>query len=89
MDIVVSNLPAAVTEEDIREIFRPYGSVQSVNFVVGGVCFVEMSSEDEARLAIGSLNGYSIKGRQVNVNVAAPPPRDDESGDDYNTGGTY
>ncbi len=74
--IFVGNLPFATTEQGLRELFAPYGTVQSAKIVTDrdtgqsrGFGFVEMANSEAAR-AIDSLNGKSIGGRPLRVNEA-------------------
>ncbi len=74
--IFVGNLPFSTTEQDLRDMFAPYGSVQSAKIVTDrdsgqsrGFGFVEMPNFEAAR-AIESLNGKSIGGRPLRVNEA-------------------
>ncbi len=66
--IYVGNLPFSATEEEIRQLFSQYGTVQSVSPVTDrdtgrprGFGFVEMSGPDASR-AIQNLNGKDMGG---------------------------
>ncbi len=79
MNIYAGNLSYSVTDEDLREAFAAFGEVSSANVISDretgrskGFGFVEMPVDDEAKLAIESLNGKDLKGRNVNVNEARP-----------------
>ncbi len=61
--IFVGNLDFNATEESIRSLFAPYGTVESVTLVTDrdtgrsrGFAFVEMA-EGDANKAITALNG--------------------------------
>jgi len=76
--IFVGNLDFGVTEESLRSLFEPYGTVESVNLVVDrdtgrsrGFAFIEMADGD-ANKAIAGLNGTDVGGRALNVNEARP-----------------
>lgn len=76
--IYVGNLPWSATEEEIRSLFSPYGSVNSVNLVTDretgrarGFGFVEMP-DDAAVAAIQALEGASLGGRSLRINEAQP-----------------
>lgn len=76
--IFVGNLDFGATEESLRSLFEPYGTVESVNLVVDrdtgrsrGFAFVEMADGD-ANKAIAGLNGTDVGGRALNVNEARP-----------------
>ncbi|HXU06331.1 MAG TPA: RNA-binding protein, partial [Polyangia bacterium] len=75
--LYVGNLPYAVTELDLRDLFGGLGTVTDAKIVTDretgrprGFGFVEMSTEDEARKAIEELNGRDVQGRQVAVKEA-------------------
>ena len=83
--IYVGNLPWSATEEQVRELFSPYGNVLSVKLVsdretgrARGFGFVEME-DAEADSAIEALDNQSFGGRTLRVNEAKPraprPPR--------------
>ena len=84
-NIYVGNLPYDSTDEDLKEVFAPYGEVLSARVITDretgrsrGFGFVEM--EDEAgQAAIEALNGSDMGGRALRVNEARPreprPPR--------------
>jgi RNA recognition motif-containing protein len=75
--LYVGNLPYAVTELDLRDLFGGIGTVTDAKIVTDretgrprGFGFVEMSNEDEARKAIEEINGRDVQGRQVAVKEA-------------------
>jgi RNA recognition motif-containing protein len=79
MNIYVGNLPHAAADEDLRQLFEPFGQVTSVAIIKDkfsgesrGFGFVEMPSKDEAQKAISGLNGSELKGRSLNINEARP-----------------
>src|SRR4029078_10843352 len=72
--LYVGNLPYAVTELDLRDLFGGVGTVTDAKIVTDretgrprGFGFVEMSTEDEARKAIEEMNGADVQGRRVAV----------------------
>jgi len=74
--IYVGNLPFSTTENEIRELFSQYGTVESMSLVTDretgqlrGFGFVEMSRADASR-AIQNLNGKALGGRPLRVNEA-------------------
>ncbi len=73
--IYVGNLPFSATEEDVKVLFEPHGSVDSINLITDretgrfrGFAFVEM--EEGADAAIEALNDQDFGGRPLRVNVA-------------------
>ena len=84
-NIFVGNLSFGTTEDVIRSLFEPYGTVVRVNVVTDrdtgrakGFGFVEMGDDGEGEKAIAALNGHELDGRALNINEARP--RDDRGG---------
>jgi RNA recognition motif-containing protein len=78
-NIFVGNLDFGATEESIRSLFEPYGTVEGVRLMTDrdtgrsrGFAFVEMTNSDEADQAITALNGTNLDGRALNINEARP-----------------
>ncbi|HEY5679343.1 MAG TPA: RNA-binding protein [Pseudomonadales bacterium] len=76
MKLFVGNLPWSVTDQDLEEMFAPFGAVGSAKVITDrdtgrsrGFGFVEMS-DDSARNAIADLNESEISGRKLTVNEA-------------------
>ena len=76
--LYVGNLPWSATEDDVRDLFAPYGEVTSVKLVsdretgrARGFGFVEME-EPGATAAIEALDNASFGGRTLRVNEAKP-----------------
>ena len=88
MEIFVGNLSFDSTEDDIRQLFNAFGTVERVNVITDretgrsrGFGFVRMPNEDEARDAIEGLNGTELQGRTLTINQARPrQPRPDRQG---------
>ncbi len=79
MNIFVGNLAREATDSDLRDAFQAFGEVTSASVIKDkftgdsrGFGFVEMPNKSEAEKAIASLNGKSLKGRNVTVNEARP-----------------
>lgn len=79
MNIYVSNLSFAVSDEDLRSYFAEYGEVTSAKVIMDkytnrskGFGFVEMSDDAAAQKAIAELDGATVDGRSIKVNVARP-----------------
>jgi cold-inducible RNA-binding protein len=75
--IDVGNLPYTATEDQIRNLFDAYGTVERVSLIIDrdtgrikGFGFVDMSSGAQA--AIASLDQSELDGRTITVNVAKP-----------------
>lgn len=77
--IFVGNLASNMTPDELRTLFEAYGAVAHVNIVTDsatgysrGFAFVEMTSDEDARTAITSLNGTTLCGRTLKVEEARP-----------------
>ncbi len=79
MSIYVGNLPYKVSQEDLKQAFAEYGTVNRVQLPTDretgrsrGFAFVEMSSDAEEEAAIAALDGAQWMGRDLRVNKARP-----------------
>ena len=77
--IYVGNLPYTYREEDIAQLFAPYGEVYEIRLITDrdtrqskGFGFVELASDEAARRAIAELNGTPVGNRTLTVNEARP-----------------
>ena len=76
--LYVGNLPWSATEDDVRDLFAPYGEVSSKKLVsdrgtgrARGFGFVEIASE-AVQAAVEALDNFSFNGRNLKVNEARP-----------------
>ncbi len=86
MNIFVASLPFSADDQDLREIFEPYGEVTSAKVIFDrdrnrskGFGFVEMADDASAQNAIAELNESSFEGRNIVVKVAEDRPQRRES----------
>ena len=77
--IYVGNLPYSVTDATLQSNFAEFGGVSSAKVMMDretgrskGFGFVEMASAEVAQAAISGLNGMSVDGRSIVVNLALP-----------------
>ncbi len=77
--IYVGNLPYSVTDAILQSNFAEFGGVTSAKVMMDretgrskGFGFVEMVSAEVAQAAITGLNGMSVDGRSIVVNLARP-----------------
>ena len=77
MRIFIGNLSFATTEEELSQLFEPYGIVARVQIVTDrdtgrsrGFAFVEMPDATEAQAALDGLQGARLGGRTLTVNEA-------------------
>lgn len=75
--LYVGNLPWSATEQELRELFGAFGSVESVAIITDretgrsrGFGFVEIDSPDGVGKAIEQLDGRDFGGRALRVNEA-------------------
>ncbi|MFT7474547.1 MAG: RNA recognition motif-containing protein [Verrucomicrobiales bacterium] len=74
MRLLVRNMSRKTTEEDLRDLFDSFGSVQSCVIVNDadtgaskGFGFVDMPKPGDAKAAIHHLNGYELDGEVLRV----------------------
>jgi len=91
--LYVGNLSYDTDEDALRQMFEPYGTVQSTQVIMDrdtgrskGFAFVEMGSDQEAQAAIQGLSGQQVGGRSLTVNEARP--REDRGGGGGGRGGS-
>jgi RNA recognition motif-containing protein len=90
MNIYVSNLSFNIYDEDLREVFTPYGEVVSAKIINDratgksrGFGFVEMADGTAANNAIAALNGGTLDGRTIQVTEARPKESTGSSGNGF------
>jgi RNA recognition motif-containing protein len=90
--LFVGNLPFSATEQSVRALFEPHGTIESLALINDrdtgrprGFGFIEMPSTDAAK-AMQALDGKDFEGRALKVNEAQSKPRNG-SGDSYRGGG--
>eukprot|EP01018_Ginkgo_biloba_P012357 Gb_28108 [translate_table: standard] len=76
--LFVGNLPRSCDNEQITQIFKECGTVESAEVICNedtgisrGFAFVTMSTVDEAKAAIEKLQGFDLGGRDMIVNFPA------------------
>ena len=77
--LYVGNLPYSIDDAILRNNFTEFGGVTSAKVMMDrdtgrskGFGFVEMSTAEQAEAAIQSLNGMSVDGRSIVVNISRP-----------------
>jgi cold-inducible RNA-binding protein len=93
-NLYIGNLPAKVSEDDLRTNFSEVGKVVSVNVIKDkftgisrGFGFVEMETEELAQEAIRRFNGGQLLGNTITVNEARPKKEGDGGGPRRDGGG--
>jgi RNA recognition motif-containing protein len=88
MTIYIGNIPYNMKEQNLIDVFKEFGSVESAKVIIDkkarrskGYGFIEMKNPVEEKTAIEALNGKEIGGRKVKVNLANPKKeREEEKG---------
>lgn len=89
MKIYVGNLPFAIDDEKLKELFSSYGEIAEAVVIKDkfngrskGFGFVTIEDEASAKKAIAEMNEKDVEGRPLKVNEAKPfdpdaprPPR--------------
>ncbi len=85
MKLHVGNLPFAVSDEELKNLFSEYNP-EEVTLIKNkfsgrskGFGFVTISDDEVAKKAISEMNGKDVQGRELKVSEARPmeerPPR--------------
>ena len=87
MNIYVGNLSWNLKDQDLTDLFAPFGDVASAKIVQDkftqrskGFGFVEMPNDEQAQAAIAQLNGSEVDGRNLVVNESRPKEEGSEGG---------
>jgi RNA recognition motif-containing protein len=79
VSIFVGNLPFRAEQEDVVELFTPYGEVVNCALPLErdtgrkrGFAFVEMADAETETRAIDALQGAELMGRPLRINKAEP-----------------
>ncbi|XP_062533562.1 squamous cell carcinoma antigen recognized by T-cells 3-like [Armigeres subalbatus] len=79
--LFVKGLPFEATNDDVRKLFEPYGTLKDVRIVYyrsgksKGLAYVEYESEAAAKKAVVHLDQHVMNGFTITVALSAPPPR--------------
>lgn len=70
--LYVGNLPYRTTEDELREMFEPFGPIGEIRVIENkGFGFVDIP-EENMEAAIEATNGKDLGGRTLTVNEAKP-----------------
>jgi RNA recognition motif-containing protein len=96
MNLYVGNLPYSTGDQELRDLFSPFGEVRSARVMIDretgrsrGFGFVELD-DAAAQKAVVERNGFEVGGRKLVVNEARPReerPRFGGGGGGYRGGG--
>jgi len=77
MKLYLGNLPFSASDEDIREAFSAYGTIEDLFIPLDretnrprGFAFITLADDDQARKAIEEMDGADLQGRNLRVNEA-------------------
>jgi RNA recognition motif-containing protein len=91
--LYVGNLPFTATEDSLRELFTPHGTVEKIALITDrdsgqprGFGFIEMPNADASR-AMQALNGQDFGGRALKINEAHDRERGGGGGGGRPSGG--
>ncbi len=93
MNIYVGNMNFNLKDEDLANLFTPYGEVGSAKIIMDresgrskGFGFVEMGNDEAALKAIAELHESEVMGRKLIVNEAKPPQKQGFGGGGFRGG---
>ncbi len=79
MKLYVGNIPREMTDTQLNDLMKPFGTPTSATVVkdratgvARGFGFVEFTNDAEARAAIAALDGKEVGGRTLKVNESRP-----------------
>lgn len=76
--VYIGNVPFGFSSEDLKKIFVVFGPIMSCQLLPSqdnpqqhrGYGFIEYATADAAKLAIETMNGFEVAGKQLKVNFA-------------------
>ena len=104
MNIYVSNLSFSIQDEELKQLFTPFGEVSSAKVIMDkvtnrsrGFGFIEMSDDAASQKAIADLDGSTVDNRTIKVNEARAkesggsgrPPRSSDDSSRFNNANSY
>ncbi len=79
MNLYISNLDQEVTNEQLTNLFKQFGEVNTAEVVLDaftgqsrGFAFIEMINDLEGQEAISRLNNFELNNRAISVELAKP-----------------
>ncbi|KAI8365936.1 uncharacterized protein BYT42DRAFT_618387 [Radiomyces spectabilis] len=74
--LYVGSIHFSLTEDDIRQIFEPFGPLEFVNLHMDpetgrskGFAFVQFKNSNDAKQALEKMNGFELAGRNLKVGL--------------------
>lgn len=85
MNLYITNLRSAISNDELTELFSPFGEVKSAEIAIDGFTgqsrgfgYVEMENDDEARKAIEALNNTEVQ--ELIITVQETPTKKEHKG---------
>lgn len=85
MNIYITNLRSAIGNNQLSELFAPFGEVKSAEIITDGFTgqsrgfgYVEMENEEEAKKAIEALNNTQVQ--ELIITVQEAPEKREQKG---------
>ena len=81
----IPGLPVPITNEELEEIFKPYGNVLAIRIPVyrnghqKGMAYIDFEDESSAAKALLATDGMKIKDKVICVAISNPQERKKES----------
>jgi RNA recognition motif-containing protein len=79
--LYVGNFPYTTTEQQVRDLFAPFGGAGEVRIITDretgrskGFGFVDLLDGQKVQAAIAGMNGKDFEGRDLRVAVATDRP---------------
>ncbi|CCW64275.1 unnamed protein product [Phytomonas sp. EM1] len=79
-NLIVNYIPTCVTDDELRKLFDPFGTLVSARVIVNrttkhpkGYGFVKYTTEEAAKMAMATMNGYEIENKRLRVMQANGP----------------
>jgi RNA recognition motif-containing protein len=79
--LFVKGLASAVSEDTLRSLFSPYGSLKDVRLATHrngfpkGHAYVDFEDSESAERAMKELDGKEVEGKVISVAISNPPPK--------------
>ena len=97
MKLYLGNLPFDAQDDDIRDAFKEYGTIEDLFIPLDretnrprGFAFITLADDDLARKAIEEMDGHDLMGRNLRVNEAEERrPQQNRGGGGGGGGGGY
>lgn len=82
-NLIVNYLPVGITEETLRTLFQPYGTIERCKIVNDkftgmslGYGFIKYDNIESAMAATAALNGYAMGNKRLKVSASKLPEKD-------------